>query len=97
VVSQFLPQDIQVNVTVTGKRYGHHIGYALAPGQFIGMVLIGSHKHNGALLTGNILLQLVAMAQVCWKANIEYVYQFVDRRSGAGTAKNNLVIFRSIY
>ena len=58
------------------------LGDALAPGEFVGVVLIGADKDHWSLGLG--------------QAQIQHIDQFVDGGGGPGTAKDHLVLAAAI-
>jgi hypothetical protein len=90
VPAQLPLQVVQVHAAVGVGGYGHDVGSGLAPGQLVGVVLVGPDQDDRALVGaapgGGPGLPVVRAGQS------QDRHQLVDRGGGAGAAEEHQVV-----
>ena len=92
VTDQLLLQVAQVDVPVGVLVDDDHVGDRLAPGQLVGVVLVGPDEDDRPLRGRDPLREPVAVVEVGRDAQVEHVDQPVDRAGRAGAAEDHGVL-----
>ena len=82
----------QVDATVGVLVDGHDIGDRLAPGQLVGVVLVGADEDDRSLVGGDVTRQAVARIEVSRDAQVEDADELVHRGRRARTAEDDGVL-----
>ena len=84
-------------MTFTIERNDHHIGNALAPGQLVGVVLIGANKNHRSLLRQNKAVQVRIIREAFGQAQVQHVNQLVHRRRSARSAEDHFIFGGTVH
>ena len=78
--------EVELALAVEGN--GHHIGDALAPGQLVGVMLIGADEDNGLSLGQHLLVEKVAQitARCRCQRDADDLLELVDRAGSSCSA-----------
>jgi len=84
---------VNAPITVLGNQ--DHVGDALAPGQFIGMMLVGPDKNHRTFVGRNPLGQAIPGIKILREPQIQNIDELVDGSGRPRAAKNDHVLLRA--
>ena len=76
-------QRLKIDAALRVQGNDFQFGNALAPGQFVGVMLVGTDEYHRPFLLGKLGRQLAAGVQLSRQPQVHHIDQLVDRGGGS--------------